>query len=189
MSIFDDMKESIENFLKELNTKYEKSKIWKVYKVGPTLTHCDICFKRNNKIYENGVEIPYLPEHVKCACSLMWLNSLSVGKATNLGVNGADYFLKYYGHLPNNYITKEEAKRLGWKSYKGNLNVVAPGKFIGGDIYKNQPAYLPEKEGRIWYECDIDYQGGYRNNSRLIYSNDGLIFKTDSHYLNFISIE
>ena len=49
--------------------------------------------------------------------------------------------------------------------------------------------YLPEKDGRVWYECDIDYQGGYRNNARLVYSNDGLIFKTDSHYTNFIAIE
>ena len=43
--------------------------------------------------------------------------------------------------------------------------------------------------GRIWYECDIDYNGGYRNNFRLIYSNDGLIFKTDSHYTSFIAVE
>ena len=37
--------------------------------------------------------------------------------------------------------------------------------------------------------CDIDYNGGYRNNYRLIYSNDGLIFKTDSHYTSFIAVE
>ena len=40
-----------------------------------------------------------------------------------------------------------------------------------------------------WYECDIDYNGGYRNNYRLIYSNDGLIFRTDSHYTSFIAVE
>ena len=62
-------------------------------------------------------------------------------------------------------------------------------KMVGGDIFKNNLGILPTKEGRIWYECDIDYQGGYRNNARLVYSNDGLIFKTDSHYTNFIAIE
>ncbi len=30
---------------------------------------------------------------------------------------------------------------------------------------------------------------GYRNNFRIIYSNDGLMFKTDSHYNRFIAIE
>ena len=60
---------------------------------------------------------------------------------------------------------------------------------IGGDIFKNGEGFLPFKEGRIWYECDIDYQGGYRNNYRLVYSNDGLIFRTDSHYSNFIAVE
>lgn len=60
---------------------------------------------------------------------------------------------------------------------------------IGGNIYKNQPTFLPDSPGGIWYECDIDYQGGYRNNNRLVYSNDGLIFKTNSHYTEFIAIE
>ena len=35
----------------------------------------------------------------------------------------------------------------------------------------------------------IDYNGGFRNNFRLIYSNDGLMFKTDSHYNRFIAVE
>ncbi|MBQ8451208.1 MAG: hypothetical protein IJ538_00285 [Clostridia bacterium] len=59
---------------------------------------------------------------------------------------------------------------------------------IGGNIFKNRNNKLPNKYGRVWYECDIDYQGGYRNNSRIIYSNDGLIFMTDSHYNNFVEI-
>ena len=189
MSIFDDIKESVENFFKEKTTKYNKSSKWKEYRLGATLTHCEICYDRNNKIYESYYDEPELPEHENCKCYLEWLKSLGVGKATELGITGADFYLKYYGYLPDYYITKQEAKSLGWKSYKGNLDKVAPGKMVGGNIYKNQPAYLPEKEGRIWYECDIDYKGGYRNNARLVYSNDGLIFKTDSHYTSFIAIE
>ena len=83
----------------------------------------------------------------------------------------------------------EWLKSLGWKSRLGNLDKIAPGKMMGGNIYKNKLGILPNKEGRVWYECDVDYQGGYRNNARLVYSNDGLIFKTDSHYTNFIAIE
>ncbi len=87
------------------------------------------------------------------------------------------------------YITKEDAIKLGWKSWLGNLDSVAPGKMIGGNIFANREGKLPEAPGRVWYECDIDYNGGYRNNYRLIYSNDGLIFKTDSHYSRYISVE
>ncbi len=189
MSIFDDIKESVENFFKEKTTKYNKSSKWKEYKLGATLTHCATCYDRNNKIYEAYYNEPKLPEHDNCKCYLEWLKSLGVGKATELGINGADFYLKYYGRLPEYYITKQEAKSLGWKSYKGNFDKVAPGKMMGGNIYKNKLGILPNKEGRVWYECDIDYQGGYRNNARLVYSNDGLIFKTDSHYTNFIAIE
>ena len=48
---------------------------------------------------------------------------------------------------------------------------------------------MTSKQLFYWYECDINYNGGYRNNYRLIYSNDGLIFRTDSHYTSFIAVE
>jgi hypothetical protein len=35
---------------------------------------------------------------------------------------------------------------------------------------------LPKASGRQYYECDINYQGGYRGAERIVYSNDGLIF-------------
>ena len=189
MSIFDDIKESVENYFNEKTTKYNKSTKWKEYKLGITLTHCATCYDRNNKIYEAYYDELELPEHENCKCYLVWLKSLGVGKATELGINGADFYLKYYGYLPDYYITKQEVKSLGWKSYKGNLDKVAPGKMIGGSVYGNRDGKLPSAPGRIWYECDIDYQGGYRNNARLIYSSDGLIFKTDDHYTSFIAVE
>ena len=37
--------------------------------------------------------------------------------------------------------------------------------------------------------CDINYEFGFRGQERLIYSNDGLIFKTVDHYNSFIVIE
>lgn len=188
MNIFDELKESVVTFIKNKTTKYKNSTRWKEYKVGATLTYCSTCIARHNKIYE-AWNVPQLPEHQKCRCVLNWLKSLSVGSATSLGMNGADFYLKHYGILPSYYITKEEAMGMGWKSRKGNLDKVAPGKMIGGDIFKSAEGYLPYSTGRIWYECDIDYQGGYRNNNRLVYSNDGLIFKTDSHYTEFIAIE
>ena len=94
-------------------------------------------------------------------------------------------YIHLYGHLPDNYITKQEAKDLGWVSSKGNLGKVAPGKSIGGDRFGNYEGLLPEKRGRKYFECDIDYKGKSRNSKRIVYSNDGLVFYTDDHYESF----
>lgn len=94
-------------------------------------------------------------------------------------------YIHRYGHLPSNYITKSEAQKLGWKSSEGNLDEVAPGMSIGGDRFGNYEGMLPEEEGRTYRECDIDFDGGYRNEKRIIYSNDGLIFYTGDHYETF----
>ncbi len=94
-------------------------------------------------------------------------------------------YLYLYKHLPSNFITKGDAKKLGWVSYEDNLWEVAPGKSIGGDYFGNMEGLLPKKSGRKYYECDIDFEGGSRNAKRIVYSNDGLIFYTDDHYESF----
>lgn len=94
-------------------------------------------------------------------------------------------YLHTFGHLPDNYITKKEAQKLGWDSKKGNLPEVAPGKSIGGSHFGNYEGQLPEKEDRKYFECDLEYDGGYRGAKRLIYSDDGLIFYTEDHYKTF----
>ncbi len=70
----------------------------------------------------------------------------------------------------------------------GNLNHVAPGKMIYGGVFKNRQGKLPQSDGRIWYEADINYTSGWRNNDRILFSNDGLIFVTYDHYMTFIEI-
>lgn len=94
-------------------------------------------------------------------------------------------YLYLYGHLPDNYLTKNEARELGWESNEGNLDEVAPGMSIGGDSFGNREGLLPKAQGRKYYECDVNYTGGYRNSERLVYSNDGLIFYTADHYESF----
>lgn len=97
-------------------------------------------------------------------------------------------YLHTYGKLPGNYITKKEAEELGWKKKEGaagQLQNVAPGKSIGGSRFGNYEGQLPEKKGRKYYECDIDYVSGNRGAKRIIYSNDGLIFYTGDHYETF----
>lgn len=94
-------------------------------------------------------------------------------------------YLETYGELPDNYLTKKEAIALGWNSKEGNLWEVADGMSIGGDKFGNREGILPKEDGRVYYECDIDYEGGYRNEKRIVFSNDGLIFYTEDHYQSF----
>ena len=94
-------------------------------------------------------------------------------------------YIHTFGHLPDNFITKKEAKELGWVSKEGNLAEVAPGMSIGGDYFGNYEGLLPEKSGRDYYECDIDSDGGYRGAKRIVFSNDGLIYYTEDHYESF----
>lgn len=97
-------------------------------------------------------------------------------------------FLNTYGRLPDNYITKSEASKLGWDPQKGNLWDVTDKMSIGGDKFGNRERLLPEEDGRTYYECDINYEGGYRGSERLVYSNDGLIFYTEDHYESFVQL-
>ena len=98
-------------------------------------------------------------------------------------------YIKENGKLPDNFITKSEARDLGWEASEGNLAEVAPGMSIGGDRFYNYEGKLPEEPGTIYYECDINYVSGYRGGERLIFSNDGLIFKTEDHYQVFTEIK
>ena len=93
-------------------------------------------------------------------------------------------YLAAFGHLPDNFITKKEAKSLGWSG--GSLEPYAPGMCIGGDRFGNYEGLLPEEPGRQYYECDINTLGAdSRGAERLVYSDDGLIYYTGDHYESF----
>ena len=93
-------------------------------------------------------------------------------------------YIHTYNKLPPNYITKKEAKALGWNG--GSLEDYAPGKCIGGDRYGNYEGLLPEKKGRHYTECDIGTLGkSSRGAKRIVFSNDGLIYYTKDHYKTF----
>lgn len=93
-------------------------------------------------------------------------------------------YIATYGDLPDNYITKDEARDLGWNG--GSVERYAPGMCIGGDKFSNREGLLPTANGRTWTECDIDTLGeNSRGAKRVVYSNDGLIYYTDDHYESF----
>ena len=97
-------------------------------------------------------------------------------------------YIHTFGTLPKNFITKDEAKELGWDNKKGNLWDVAEGKSIGGDYFGNYEGLLPKAKGRKYTECDVNYEGGYRGSERIIFSNDGLIYYTNDHYQTFTQL-
>lgn len=97
-------------------------------------------------------------------------------------------FITLYHRLPDNFITKSEARKLGWEG--GSLEPYAPGMCIGGDRFGNYEGLLPEADGRYYTECDIDTLGkDSRGAKRIVFSNDGLIYYTDDHYESFQQIE
>ena len=93
-------------------------------------------------------------------------------------------YIHLYGELPDNFMTKDEARDLGWEG--GGLEKYAPGMCIGGDRFGNYEGLLPSAPGRKWTECDIDTLGAKsRGSKRIVFSNDGLIYYTDDHYESF----
>ncbi len=90
-------------------------------------------------------------------------------------------YLHTYEKLPSNFITKKEAKSLGWEG--GSLEEYAPGKCIGGDRFGNYEGVLPDGS---YHECDIGTLGkSSRGAKRIVYSDDGRIYYTDDHYETF----
>lgn len=93
-------------------------------------------------------------------------------------------YIYQYGKLPQNFMTKSEAKNQGWRG--GALSNTLPGKCIGGDIFQNREGLLPKKAGRQYYECDIGtLSTTSRGALRIVFSNDGLVYYTSDHYESF----
>lgn len=96
-------------------------------------------------------------------------------------------YIEVYDELPPNYITKAEAKELGWEG--GSVEKYKEGAAIGGDHFGNYEGLLPEVNGRSYTECDIDTNGySSRGSRRLVFSNDGLYFYTSDHYESFSEV-
>ena len=93
-------------------------------------------------------------------------------------------YLYTYDRLPDNFMTKKEARKKGWEG--GALNRTIKGMCIGGDEYSNFEGTLPEADDRIYYECDIGtLHAKKRGAKRIVWSNDGLIYYTNDHYDTF----
>ena len=98
------------------------------------------------------------------------------------------YIRTYKGALPRNFITKREARALGWTG--GSLEPFAPGKSIGGDRFGNYERRLPPLSGSFYKECDIDTKGRPRGAKRLVFTQKGQrIYYTQDHYKTFTEVK
>ena len=101
--------------------------------------------------------------------------------------------LQATGKLPSNYVDKMQAAQQGWQPGKA-LNNSVPGGQMGGDVFNNVPPVngLPQAANRVWQEVDIGLSNTMsRSNqpgTRLLYSNDGLLYITTDHYKTATSI-
>ena len=113
---------------------------------------CKFCVDQHGKIFDISVlkDKDEVEAHRNCKCLYVPMRTKKVGTATDLGMEGADVYIFYYGYLPDYYVTQKQAQRAGWQSWKGNLDEVLPNAMIGGDVYKTTAGnYLmhPEEYG------------------------------------------
>ena len=134
-------------------------------------------------IYNNFIaekKAPTKTENISEA-SVNQSDKQSIDELTN--ENTVINYVKQNHQLPNYYITKNEAKKLGWNPSKGNLCKVLPGKAIGGDHFGNREGKLPKDEK--YFEADVNYSCGNRNSDRIIFTKNGEVYLTKDHYKSF----
>ena len=93
-------------------------------------------------------------------------------------------YIQQFGSLPRNFITKSQARALGWRG--GPLESYAPGKSIGGDRFGNYERRLPSGSYR---ECDIDTRGKPRGAKRIVFTPERHVYYTDDHYKTFTEVK
>lgn len=165
------------------------SKRWSQWQTVEDDRRCKPCKDKQGKIFKYlDLLLPYRPLHPYCRCRLIEMKQKKAGTVTNRGLDGADWWIANKGRLPDYYLTKTEAVLSGWVASDGNLADICPGMMIGGNIFRNIKGQLPEATGRVWYEADFNYQSGYRGGTRIVYSNDGLMFATYDHYRTWVEI-
>lgn len=122
-------------------------------------------------VIKEHYRLPPMPEQPKKQFSSGTTAGVTV---QNTNVAAVATHLRTHGRLPDNYVTKTDARvNLNWKEGAP----VTGGKSIGGSPYGNYQGELPVAQGRQWRAADINYpQGQTRNGERLFYSNDGLIY-------------
>ena len=131
-----------------------------------------------------GEEEAYVPAAQEIVASQVLDDGSTLITADGIYTSKEDValYIHTYGCLPQNFMTKDEARDLGWEG--GSLEEFAPGMCIGGDRFGNYEGLLPDD--RDYTECDIDTLGAQKRGAkRIVFSDDGLIYYTEDHYESF----
>lgn len=105
------------------------------------------------------------------------------GQINVIELTGIVRSLKEQGVLPAKFITKNQAKELGWQPGMPFREIAElRGKSIGGDNFGNYEKRLPVAKYR---EADLDYLGQKRNAKRLVYEGHENMYVTIDHYESF----
>ena len=131
------------------------------------------------KFSDNDISIRYIAEDDVCSVEYG-------GKYTD--PHEVALYLHCFEELPSNFITKSDAKALGWVNKEGNLWDVTDRKSIGGDHFYPREDQIPEILGVECWECDVNYNGRFREAERLVFSRDGKIYYTNDHYKTFTQL-
>ncbi len=187
------MTNKLDLFIKDIKQDREiggDSTKWANWQSKLTIVTCQYCSEQHGKIFDIS-DLKgnlYVYAHPYCACTYVPMRTKIVGTSTDKKLDGADFYLMFWGALPEYYVDKKTLNRLGWNNGKKKVSSILPGKMIGGVDYGNLDDKLPYAAGRRLYEADINYSFGKRNSQRIVYSNDGLIFVTYDHYHTFYEI-
>ena len=131
-----------------------------------------------------GEEEAYIPATQEIVASQILDDGSTLISADGIYTSKEDValYIHTYDCLPQNFMTKDEARELGWEG--GSLEEFAPGMCIGGDRFGNYEGLLPDD--RDYTECDIDTLGAQKRGAkRIVFSDDGLIYYTEDHYESF----
>ena len=115
--------------------QFYEDRRYKVWICALSPSTCKPCFDLHGRLYLPEEAPPRFPGlHENCACMVIWSKSVKKGTCTFEGENGVDVLLLNGETLPEKYLAKKEAKKLGWKPGSMNLHQVTDSGVIGGDI-------------------------------------------------------
>lgn len=106
-------------------------KHWITEQYPKVCSACEVMQGKIYSVYENADPAP--PLHPNCRCEIEVMKSVIAGFGTQDGINGADWWLKHNGKLPDYYIGKEDLYGIGYKWGKPPRKY-APGMMVYGGI-------------------------------------------------------
>ena len=153
------------------------SKNYKNWIATIDLRICGKCFNNHGQVYEfNDWIEPEPPLHPKCRCVIEALKSRLAGTATTMGNDGADWWLKQTGDLPDYYITLNKFlitdKDIMNTAVHELLHTVKGGMTHGGEWKKWKLFVNKNSEFKVTILSKIKLDSGAYKNKKVFLEGD-----------------